>query len=267
MAVVAGCGGGTTEPGDPSFSLNLSVVDPGGVPVAGLVATLSTPIPEVHLGFAKAVTRIDFFVPVDSVQATMTITSLDGSLRSVYFDQRVLQGSYSLAFATGVLGIERAGTTAYRYELVVTDDGTELFRDAKVMTAYTSADLEQRPRIGTTDANGSLRCRDRNLFPFLFDLGPQPILDDNGDLAGEFSFRDSVVVTLTDTVSNAWRHYPMVLDAGANVFELTWDVALAVKVPPADMSGAATAVPAPGPTRIDPEDSFELRQNFPNPFN
>ena len=273
LAVLAGCGDDTAAPGAASFQLDLKVVDPGGVPVPGLVATLHTPIPEARLGFAKAVTKIPFLVPVDSVRAVLTIGSLDGQWQTVYFDGPVDAGAHDLMFATGALGIERAGTTAYSYELVVTDGGSELFRDAKMMTVYTSVDSEQRPRLGSTDGRGALSCGDRNLFPFLFDLPAQPLIDENGLYAGEFTFRDSVVVTLRDTVANSWQSYPLILDPGTNAFELTWDPVLAARFAPADHRDGSGASPTAitsavsAPAKAAPSDQFELGQNYPNPFN
>lgn len=268
---LAGCSDDSTGPDGKPFALDLMIQDPTGLPVPGLEAKLHVPIPGFPVAAAKSRTTIQFSIP-EATHIALNVYDLEGELAKALWEADLTAGVRQVVAAGGQDDDFLLGSRIYRYELVATVDGNETFRDSKYMAVYTSIDIDQQPVLGISDRDGLIRFTDKTHFPFLYELGPQPMVDENGNTVGAFEFSDVVIVRLYDPVSGMHMNHEVSIGDGRNVRTLVWDIEKAV----GDSDGPAAE---PGPALIDalgsdkpataaiPPLEYELRQNLPNPFN
>ena len=248
------------------FGVDLTVVDPAGAPVPGLEARLEVPIPGVFDWPAKPLTRIRFSLAVPC-SARVVVQDMEGRELEKPFDRLAATGFYEVAF--GIPGDEPViGTRLYRCALTAWDGTTELYHEEILMTLYASIDFDQRPILGVTDTDGRISFADRREFPFLYDVWPQPLIDENGDQNGTFACSDTVRITLHDPTDGRRLTHEIVIGPGANRATLVWDP----PVPFGGSPGPAGPVAGPGPVFQAtagelPPIEFDLLQNVPNPFN
>lgn len=269
-----GCSDDGASPSVKPFALELTIQDPLGQPVEGLEAKLHVPIPGFPISAAKPMTTVQFSVPV-AAHVNLSVYDLEGQLARTLWDAPVNAGVLTVAVAGGNDPDFLLGSRIYRYEMVAAVDSVETFRDSKYMSLYTSIDVDQRPVLGVSDREGIIRFTDRTHFPFLYGLGPQPWVDENGDPAGTFEFDDVASVRLYDPIGGVYINYDVPVSEGRNAQVLVWDAAKAR--PEADWRGAAVAAVGPAPGRGEgaamtagaavPVLEYRLWQNSPNPFN
>ncbi|MBK6735768.1 MAG: hypothetical protein IPG61_17155 [bacterium] len=267
MAVAfTACTDKSTDPGVTPFALNLLIRDPANNPVPGIEAKLHVPIPGFPVAAAKSVTDVEFIIP-EEAHVVLDIYDLEGRLARSVLDNDLPAGAHGIIVAGNLDEDFLMGSRIYRYEMVASVGGTETFRDSKYTSVYTSPDIEQQPVLGVSDANGRIKFTDKTHFPFLYDLGPQPMTDENGDDAGTFEFGDVVIIRLYDAGSGLYVNHEVTIDGVHSVKTLVWDVAKAV----ADVEAVAAAPGVRARTEaaamIPPPLEYQLRQNRPNPFN
>lgn len=261
---VAGCG--SDDPaGSQPFSLELRVVDPAGQPLAGYEARLHVPIPGT-LGFpAKPMTRIRFDVAAPC-SARVVAFDLDGAPAVGLLDGSIATGAHEVAFSRLAGDEPLIGTRVYRVELSLYRDGVLDFRDDLLATLYASLDYDQRPVLGVTDGDGRLAFADAREFPFLYGLGPQPLLDEAANTLGEFVIGSDVVVTLTEPGTGLRLDRELTIVPGPNAATLVWDPARAggASAPRAGslVQPPVRAADAPFDPPVD-----RLVACYPNPFN
>jgi hypothetical protein len=265
MLSAAGCGEDTTTPGTASFRLNLAVTDPMGDPVAGLEAKLDVSIPGVGLDAAKASTALAFDVAHES-DVSLVIYDLEGKVVRNLVDDTLPAGRHIVMICCDDQGQPLQGTHVYRCEMVATEAGLERFRESIYMTLYTSLDHDQQPLLGVTDLGGRISFTDKTEFPFLYELGPQPLLDENSTIMGTFDFSELVTIALVDPATNLRLETEVVITDGPNRINLVWDEDLASKVSanPAPPHHGTLAATKAGPI---PPPEYSLGPNYPNPFN
>lgn len=264
---LAGCSDNGTEPGVKAFALDLVIQDTTGLPVPGLEAKLHVPIPGFPVAVAKSVTTIQFGIP-ETAHITLNVYDLEERLVREVWGADLMAGVHQVAVAGGHDEDFLLGSRIYRYELVAAIDGAETFRDSKYMSVYTSPDVDQRPVLGVSDQDGLIRFTDKTHFPFLYDLGPQPMVDENGNPVGTFEFGDVVIIRLHDLVAGLHMNHEVRISEGHTVQTLVWDAEKAVRdvtepaVAPASVAGSDTLTSV-----VILPLQYELRQNLPNPFN
>lgn len=260
-----GCGEDAVEPPVPAFGVNLHVTDAVGTPVSGLEAKLHVVIPGVNPGADKATTVVTYLVPA-AADISVVIYDLAGQAVATVVDGRRNPGRHAALVGIGEETDALVGTRIFRYEMIAAIDGEERFRDSKYMTVYTSLDQGQRPLLGVTDSEGRIATADKTLFPFLYNLGPQTRLDENGFITGEFDFSRTVVITLIDPQADLSLDKEVVVEGGNNSFHLVWDESQATR---RGDTRADERIVAPARTGriVPPPTAFELFPNYPNPFN
>ena len=251
------------------FSLELTVLGPGGAPLPDLEAKLQVRIPEFDP--MKPKTVIQFEVPVPA-RVSMTVFDLEGQFVRTMIDGVLAPGMHSIAFdGRNAAGEPLLGTWVLRYEMVGGDDtGAELFRDSKWMTLCTVPDLAQAPILGMTDQNGMVATGNRLLFPFLYDLPELIMTDENGEITGTFTISDIVTVTLKDLVSGLHQNFDLKIGPGLNQFILRPDAAPLRVSPSWDVPAGAGVHGLPSGKGMQeklPVPDWRLLQCYPNPFN
>lgn len=261
--VLAGCGDDDPTGTEP-FRLDLTVVDTAGQPLTGYEARLHVPIPGVFDFPAKAATRIRFDA-ASACSARIVARDLDGAPAALLLDRAIDAGAYEVVMARLDGDEPLLGTRVYRVELSLFRDGAAAFRDTLLATLYASIDYQQRPVLGVSDAAGRISFADAREFPFLYDLGPQPLVDENGETRGEFTFGGDVIITLTEPGSGLRLDRELTIAPGPNGATLVWDPALAKAAPTAAAAGPRTAAAGRAVPIVPVSD--RLVQNSPNPFN
>jgi hypothetical protein len=255
--------GGDDPAGSRPFRLDLTVVDTAGRPLAGYEARLHVPIPGVPGFPAKPATRIRFDV-ASACSARVVAYDLDGAPAAVLYDRAADAGAYEVAFVRLDGGEPLLGTRVYRVELALFRDGAPAFRDTLLATLYASIDYQQRPILGVSDAAGRISFADAREFPSLYDLGPQPLVDEDAEVRGEFVFGDDAIVTLTEPGTGLRLDRELTIAPGPNAATLVWDPGLARAVK-AEAAGPRTPAAAQDVPVLPLGD--RLVQNSPNPFN
>jgi hypothetical protein len=216
---------------------------------------------------AKSRTTIQFSIP-EAAHISLGVYDLEGRLARTLWDADLEAGVRQVVVAGGHDEDFLLGSRIYRYELVAAVDGAETFRAGKYMSVYTSPDVDQQPVLGVSDRDGLVRFTDRTHFPFLYGLGPQPMVDENGNPVGTFEFGDVVIVRLHDQAAGLHMNHEVPVGDGRNARVLVWDAAKAVRD---DAAPAVAATRAGGvdmsTAAVIPPLEYELRQNLPNPFN
>ena len=268
-ALVAGCGDDDQPLASAAFRLDLRIADASGAPVPGLEVGLHVPIPGLEPVAAKAATRLEFAVAV-GCSVRVDVDDMEGRPYQVLVRDAFGPGVYALLFGAG--SPPPIGTHVYRARMTAWDDTTTYHTESVLMTLMTSFDVDQMPILGTSDADGAVRCDDRREFPFLYDIWPQMARDENGDEMGEFTPASEVEFLLREAgTGDSWVRYTAVIEPGVNRVDLVWD--------PQPKRGAVAApsglrsVEAAGRADVFRRKDlplpqvFDLRPNYPNPFN
>mgnify|MGYP006280360573 CR=1 FL=1 len=268
LCVGSSCDDDATTPDRDPFALEVVVRDVDGVPVEGLevvVWNLSSSLEEFlqdEFFRRRAVTVVQFRLP-EEARCLMTLSDVAGNEVQTFIDGDVLPaGVHQIALGPD-LRFE-AGVEIFRYELVVRDQNTdaELFRDAKWMTAV----LVDREALDlrSTDMDGRWRTNDLSFVPGLVHLDEIVATNEVGEEQGRFTLGDEVVIRVVGA-DGAFQQTTTVVGTGRNVVEFTWDVPLPEVGVSGGFEGAATR--SVRTDAIGPDATYELRQNFPNPFN
>ncbi len=267
LVLTAGCSDDVTEPVTVSFTVDLTVTDPSGDPVAGLEAKLHVFLPpEVMPYAAKPRAVVPFAVPVTSA-VTLIAYDLDGKVVKKLYEGIALAGRHQVSLGSDEEGNPLLGTHLYRCEMVASVEGAEQYRGETFLTLYTAIDQEQRPVLGITDDQGRIRYNRRLEFPYLYNPGPQMRVDETAVVKGTFEFSDKVEITLIHPGLGLHSDHEVVIGQGRNTVNLVWDAKLAGK--PRDWAGppglgagviGKGSIPAP-------IDKYSLGPGYPNPFN
>lgn len=263
--VLAGCGDDDPTGSQP-FHLDLTVVDTAGLPLAGYEARLHVPIPGVPGFPAKPATRIRFDV-ASACSARIVAHDLDGAPAAVLYDRAADAGAYEVTFVRLDGGEPLLGTRVYRVELSLFRDGVPAFRDTLLATLYASIDYDQRPVLGMSDAAGRISFADAREFPSLYDLGPQPLVDENAEVRGEFVFGDDVIITLTEPGTGLRLDRELTIAPGPNAATLVWDPGLARAAEATEAAAAGPRAPAAAKAIPIVPPGDRLVHSAPNPFN
>ncbi len=265
LFVATGCSEDTTNPVVTPFALNLIVTDAAGERLEGIEVRAHVQIPGFNPNANKALTKIPFFLH-ETCDVMLNIYDVESRLIKTTLIEDARGGFHEWAAVVEEDGVPLTGTGLYRYELVASVDGTETFRDSKTMTVYDSMDSDQQPVLGLTDAQGRISYTDQTRFPFLYEKGPQPGLDENGESVGSFDFSDMVAFTLVNTHANTNQSVVVeaVVRPELNIITLVWDESLLQKAtewPDTIGPVGIASITDPLPTESS------LEQNYPNPFN
>ena len=281
MTVVygGGCGDDTTEPGDPLFSLQLTVVDPAQDPVPDLQVSIwsriTLPFDDRPLGDPKPASIFTFQIPV-SCRVAYSLYDVTGRLACTLVDEVLPAGTHRVRWDGWFCEAgesPRLQPGPYRAVMQARDtDSDDLLFEGEIVGVMFLID-PARMRLGATDAAGTFRTDDEARFPHLYMNDTwEPFLqvDENGDLMGTFRYTGEVRIALVDTLAHLMQSYDLEVGAGPNRFTLTWD-------PRKAETGIKSANDPPssvGPVVFSRRDEdkppaleFEMRQNYPNPFN
>lgn len=123
--------------------------------------------------------------------------------------------------------------------------------------------------IGKTDYDGKFETKNKLLFPILHNLPEFYRTGSAGpEIIGTFSFLDTVVIALHDTINNKVQYYNYLLMDGENDYSLNWNPSLVKKIAPNKRKfkiSTISSIDSVGPVGIPMKNNF--RQNYPNPFN
>jgi hypothetical protein len=195
--------------------------------------------------------------------ARITFAVLDMNNRPVasVADQTIQNpGSYLFAWSLQ----QNLPTRVFKCRLIARDttSGAVLFADSNY------AVLWQRDAtlavIGLTSASGTFESRDSLLFPNVLTLPPLVMTSAAGPTPlGEFSVRDTVMLVLTDTVSQRSQSYHTVIVHGANTISLIWAPSAPLTRTPGDGVSRSDLLALAAPRNVV---TWRLWQNYPNPF-
>lgn len=260
-----------------SFSLRITVRDTSGNRMSGLrvsasgflslerfylnkIQTTSNPLGQAKN--ALAISTIQVALPA-RLQVRLSAFDIRNQEVSVLSNNTVWNpGLYSFSWQPP----DGAFPGPYKILMTATNDSIQ-FRDS-VYAVYNAFDPEQCV-VGWTSNFGTIDLRDPLLFPGLVNLPPFVYTTLSPDSLGTFTYADSVLVFLTDTV--LWRYQSYFLHIGmhANEFNLTWDprriiigsVRQQTPIMPEHNAVPIKEIKAPLPS------TCKLYQNYPNPFN
>jgi hypothetical protein len=263
VLIIAGCGEDSTTPTVKPFALNIIVTEATGERMGAVEVRAHVQIPGLNPSANKSVTVVPFTTAV-ACDLEMNVFDMEDRLVRTMSSEGAMAGYHQWQILMEQDGVPLLGTALYRYELVATAAGQELFRQKMTMTVYDSFDFDRQPLLGVTDSEGRVGYNDQTRFPFLYAAGPQPHVDFDGQLAGEFDFSNIVAFTLTDTLTNDRIVVEAVVGPELNILTLVWDEALVAT------SGdfvSRVEVSLPNLEKAQPPAEFSLGQNYPNPFN
>ncbi len=257
--------GGTNGP----FAVNITVTDTLQHPVKGLQVSILSALagvqspsftPSRPSGRPLAVTNVGADIAAAS-RVTIAVVDLDNRPVATIADE-TLQNPGSYLFAWSVP--RDYPTRVFKCRLTARDTatGSVLFVDSNYAVLWQrDASLAV---IGTTSASGTFETRDSLLFPNVLTLPPMILTSSSGPTPiGEFTVRDTVMIVLTDSVSQQSQNYPTVIVNGPNAISLTWAPSLHSPTPPASEPSGGTMLRLAGPRNGI---TWKLWQNYPNPF-
>ncbi len=249
------------------FSMRITAMNAAGQPVPGLRVSAWNSLTgfgtDKKLQDLLAANTTLWFEVSTLSRIDLSVLELDGTLATKPIDQLILMpGVYAVSLSLP----RQVGTHVYKCLLLASDSvsASIVFRDSIYAVLWQPDPLIAI--LGWTSQDGSFETNDTLLFPNLLSL-PTLIRTSSGapDSIGTFTIPDSIVICLTDTVSNLVRYYYQEVIRGTNSFTLQWD------------SSASNPLDASSPlpnesakllrvSRSRPG-SWKLWQNFPNPFN
>jgi hypothetical protein len=124
--------------------------------------------------------------------------------------------------------------------------------------------------LGFSDETGVYETRDSLWFPNLFDIPDIKITTElSPTVVAEIALSDTVVITLTDTLTSMQMQVEREVTKGENIFDIVWSPSL-VDIPetpdPIDQTEIERS-PMENPYPPPVPNEFEILQNYPNPFN
>ena len=141
-----------------------------------------------------------------------------------------------------------------------------LFKDSIYITLLDNS--PENSILGYTSKSGTFETTDSLSFPNILTLPPIVETNATGPAPiGVFSFSQSIVITLIDTVTSRSVSYVRQVIKGQNVFNLTWNPSSGSTStnPSVSMERLERMNPFSADTIILPPPRWELTQNFPNP--
>ena len=233
-----------------NFSVTINVKDSNGQPVQGISVSIYNDADSSSLGIAEspkvlqANTSILFSVAESSL-VSLGIYELDGRLvQNLATDRNLGQGVFEYVVS---LNVENVGTRVYKGILTAVNDTTKqvLFKDSIYITLLDNS--PENSILGYTSKSGTFETTDSLSFPNILTLPPIVETNATGPAPiGVFSFSQSIVITLIDTVTSRSVSYVRQVIKGQNVFNLTWN-------------------PSSGSTSTNPSVSMERLERM-NPF-
>lgn len=258
------------------FLFRIEVNDTNGAPVAHLRISgyneLTTIEPQLAspTGPAEAapaaVTTLRF-VAAASSRINLSVFDLKDRKLATLSDEILKEGAHGVFWGSG----DEAPPGVYECRLVARDTLTSetLYEDA-VYAVKWEADPE-RSVYGYTDAAGVYQTTNDLLFPNVIPDLPRLIQTNQlGQEIGTFDYEDTVVVTLTDTLSHETMRLRRVVKPGENTFSVVWAPDARRNNTP--VFGVTAIVPIlPRSAHVHDTDppvfEWSLEQNYPNPFN
>ncbi len=254
-----------------SFLLKISVNNASGTPVSGLRISawnLIAPAPQSK-GLSKAAqpntplaSSILPFGVGSLAKITLGVYELDGRLvASLATDRISVPGRYKTTLSI----VESVPTRVFKCRLIAQDTGTGaiLFRDS-IYAVLWQPDATQSI-LGWTGPDGGFETRDTLMFPNLLALPPLGQTDATGTHVGYFTLSDSVVITITDTVTHGSQQVRSAVKKGVNTIVVVWNPASPSIIP--DARPVSSAQPPRGVVTVaGPGAVWALDQNYPNPF-
>ncbi|MEJ2720711.1 MAG: hypothetical protein P8181_06165 [bacterium] len=250
--------------------------DSNGAPVANLRISgyneLTTIEPQLDrpadpLGAAPAAATDLRFVAAVPSRISLSVSDLRGRKLSTLFDAILKEGPHVVVWNSN----DEAPPGVYKCRLVASDTLTsEMLYDDAVYAVKWEIDPE-RSVYGYTDASGVYQTTNDLLFPNVIPDLPRLVQTNVvGQEIGTFNYEDTVVVTLTDTLSNETMRVRRVVEPGENTFSVIWAPDARWNNP--RISGVTAVVPnRPQPVHVYDTDppvfEWSLEQNYPNPFN
>ncbi|MDP8220842.1 MAG: FlgD immunoglobulin-like domain containing protein [Candidatus Stygibacter frigidus] len=253
---------------------SLKVVDIVGNSVQGLIVRINNvnnAFSNVQTG-GRPQTVISFSVSEMS-RIELEIFNLQNELVRTLTDDNLEAGEHQIVW-NGVNNDAEppniGGTNIFRYEMTATDtaSGEVLYNESKYMCMELLV-FPDLSIVGSTDDEGAFHLNNKLAFPHLFNLGEQPIYDEDANYNGTFTLSDSINIKLTNPDTDQYMIFTVLMDhSDHHHYNLVWDYPLI-----ADAGIGVSEIPSQ-PVIIDRDNdddgvpiSFELRQNYPNPFN
>lgn len=230
LTVILSCGGGVNGPPevDSDFYVKLMVSDtaqaaipdlrvscwnlldpptqsPGYSPVA--TGGAMEPAPTTTFLFALA-TACDYEITIRDL-ADSEITQILGTNTG---------GNHTIQWSVPSV---RSG--AYPYTLIAAsvESGDTILNDTKY--AYLDRSDRLYDTIGYTNSSGEFQTINRLLFPHLYSIPTQPLVNEMSDSIGTFSILNIVRFVLTDTTTGQSMTFDSVVIDGENSFSVSWD--------------------------------------------
>jgi hypothetical protein len=238
------------KPVPSSFELRIRVTDSTGAPLPNLCVHGWNKVPDwvaaiVGYGQSKAADFPDTLQLPDSLRfdpphpnpfANMTIfrfatpeicaarlqlVDLEGSVMRTILDGPLPPGEHSVFWD----GSPQSGASRIyqaRFDVWTPARDTLLFQDSICVARYFPDPSLSMGQLGFTDEQGVITLDDRLFFPGTYAHNPIEAIDVEGSARGFFTFSDTLVITVTDTLSNAQQIYERVMTPLANDFTVIW---------------------------------------------
>jgi len=219
----------TIGPAGIPFSLGLTVTDTSGNAVPNLeikgriLLDTSTLAPKVAAGKTMAALLAPVFkydVNADS-RVTYVVYDMAGQVVDTLVDAVTVSGRHSALWNAADIN---DGVYTCEMRATAVGSGALLFSD-RVYAAYLPELLTNTLHTwGYTDSEGQFSTSDSALFPGIFSLPTgMTSTDVFGIELGAFTFLDTIIIELTDTLIPVKQEYRIMIKPGLNEVSLTWN--------------------------------------------
>lgn len=260
------------QPPTDDFSLTISVKDSEGSPVSNISISAWNKLPydnylmpkiQTIEGTQSSSTKFEFALKAKS-HVNLIAYDLEETLYDSIISRELNPGNYKVIWQNS------EPNRVYRvvFEAIV-DSLIDSLNFCDSIYAVNHTIDPQEASIGQTDINGKFETKNKLLFPRLFELPEFNRTSVNGpEIIGAFSFLDTIVIALSDTVNNKVQYYDLLFTDGENKVSLNWNSTLAKKNQSSNKiykTNTTSLLDSIAPIGIPMKNNF--RQNYPNPFN
>jgi hypothetical protein len=239
------------QPQESDFELRIRITDSEGVPlpgmrvqgwskapawvaaIAGYEQRLASSAPDTVGPFPGSAsiappspnpftshTRFRFMLPA-TCSACLQLRGLEGAPLDTLLDGLAPAGA-SVVVWDGSPCLEASGIYQARFDVWTPARDTLLFQDSVWVARYAPDPPDSIGLLGFTDEDGVVTFNDRLFFPGTYAHDPIEVINEEGIAYGFFTFSDTLVISVVDTVSDAHQIFEEVMTPLANDFTEEW---------------------------------------------